>query len=165
MLIYHPAFDLHHCVYRLLLLLSRTEGEVEVERLRIWDFYFVFPREAKLVSIPNDKSELRALIHRRQPRNPYEDLVNPKRVMKRMESYQLAALNCLASYDFIEKQLLEKMLVKRTDKSAPPALEKLFTSLHAEQSAILELISGLNDLPLTRFKQRTGLLEYKYDAH
>jgi len=30
---------------------------IEVERMRIWDFYFVFPKEASKMSMPKDRSQ------------------------------------------------------------------------------------------------------------
>lgn len=44
-MIYSPAFDLYHCIYRMLQILGRfTEGDImETDRLRIYDFYLLFP--------------------------------------------------------------------------------------------------------------------------
>jgi hypothetical protein len=45
MIIYNQAFDLYHAVYRMLQLLTHFNKKeyVEVDRLRIWDFYVLFP--------------------------------------------------------------------------------------------------------------------------
>ena len=44
MLVYHPAFDMHHCVFRMVRLLNRLPvGSCQVERMRILDFYLLFP--------------------------------------------------------------------------------------------------------------------------
>lgn len=48
MLVYHPAFDIYNCVFRMLqLMTSMKQNEVELDKLRIWDFYLTFPNEAR----------------------------------------------------------------------------------------------------------------------
>ena len=48
MIIYNPAFDIYHCVYRMISILSNLVNEkIEVDKLRILDFYMVFPGEIK----------------------------------------------------------------------------------------------------------------------
>jgi len=44
MLIYHPAFDAYHCVYRMTMLTQKVK-ELEYSKLRILDFYLCFPAE------------------------------------------------------------------------------------------------------------------------
>lgn len=41
MIIYNQAFDLYHTIFRILHLINRFENEqmIEVDRIRIWDFY------------------------------------------------------------------------------------------------------------------------------
>lgn len=48
MLIYHPAYDAYHCVFRMLLIAERVSG-IEVEKARILDFYLVFPGMVKKI--------------------------------------------------------------------------------------------------------------------
>lgn len=79
--------------------------EVELDRLRIWDFYLTFPNEARKISYPNSLSDLRG-IFKKKPPNPYEDLIDPKRIIERMKSYQLSALKCIASYGLIDSKLV-----------------------------------------------------------
>ena len=41
MIVYHAAFDLYNCMFRILLILSHIkEEEVEMEKLLIWDFLY-----------------------------------------------------------------------------------------------------------------------------
>ncbi len=166
MLVYHPAFDIYNCVYRILQLLSyMKQSEVELDRLRIWDFYLTFPNEARKISYPNSLSELKQ-IFKRKPDNPYEDLIDPKRIIERMKPYQMSALKCIASYGLIDNHLFSKNIVRRTDKSIPNDLLRKFDELTVEKENILKLIVGFNELPLygkTGLKSRTGLIEFKYD--
>lgn len=166
MLVYHPAFDIYNCVFRMLqLLTSMKQDEVELDRLRIWDFYLTFPNEARKISYPRDLFELKK-IFKAKGENPYEDLIDPKRIIERMKPYQMSALKCIASYGLIDSKLLSKNVVVRTDKEIPKDLLSKFSELTVEKSNIIKLITGFNELPLygkMGLKYRTGLIEFKYD--
>ncbi len=166
MLIYHPAFDIYNCVFRMLQLMTfMKQDEVELDRLRIWDFYLTFPNEARKITYPNSLSELKGIFKKKQP-NPYEDLIDPKRIIERMKSYQLSALKCTASYGLIDSKLLSKNIIKRTDKQIPKELIEKINELTSEKSNIIKLIVGFSELPLygqLGLKSRTGLIEFKYD--
>lgn len=167
MLIYHPAFDIYACVFRMLQLLEVMDKEtIELERLRIWDFYLTFPNEARKIKFPMQLSELKKVFKEKDP-NPYEDLIDPKRILQRMKSYQLAALKCLVSYGLIDGELLTKKVVKRTEKVLNQELIKEFLNISEERRNIIKLVIGFAELPLygaVGLKQRSGLLDFKYDA-
>jgi hypothetical protein len=169
MLIYHPAFDLYSCIFRVLqLLTSMPQKEIEVDRLRIWDFYLTFPNEARKISFPNTLSELKR-IFKSKIANPYEDLLDSKRIIDRMKPYQLSALRSLASYGFVDGDLLTNNIVKLTDKQIPQELKDEYERLKSnhEKQNIIKLLIGFSDLPLvgtSGLKSRTGLIEFKYDS-
>jgi len=166
MLVYHPAFDIYNCVFRILQLLTHMkQEEVELDRLRIWDFYLTFPNEARNISYPSTLSELKGIFKKQTP-NPYEDLIDPKRIIERMKSFQISALKCIASYGLIDSKLLAKNIIKRTQKEIPKELSDKFTELTIEKANIIKLIVGFWELPLygrSGLKDRTGLIEFKYD--
>lgn len=166
MLVYHPAFDIYNCVFRMLqLMTSMKQKEVELDRLRIWDFYLTFPNEARKISYPINLSDLKKIFKSKQE-NPYEDLIDPKRIIERMHPYQMAALKCIASYGLIDSKLLSKNIITRTEKAIPQELLAKFSELTIEKSNIIKLITGFNELPLygkMGLKYRTGLIEFKYD--
>jgi len=166
MLVYHPAFDIYNCVFRMLqLMTSMKQKEVELDRLRIWDFYLTFPNEARKISYPINLSDLKKIFKSKQE-NPYEDLIDPKRIIERMNPYQMAALKCIASYGLIDSKLLSKNIVTRTEKPIPQELVTKFSDLTLEKANIIKLITGFNELPLygkMGLKYRTGLIEFKYD--
>src|SRR5439155_178741 len=100
MLIYHPAFDSYHCAYRALLILRATGRKaVEIERARIWDFYFVFPAETKKISFPKEL----ALLKRGVSQNSYEQLLDTHLIFARMKPFQIAAYRNLAAFGLIEQ--------------------------------------------------------------
>jgi hypothetical protein len=141
------------------------QEEVEVDRLRIWDFYLTFPNEARNISYPSFLSELKSIFKKKAP-NPYEDLIDAKRIIERMKSYQLSALKCIASYGLIDSTLLAKNIVRRTNKEIPSELSNKFKELTIEKQNVIKLIVGFWELPLYGkygLKDRTGLIEFKYD--
>lgn len=166
MLIYHPAFDIYNSVFRILQLLQAMKTkDIELDRLRIWDFYLTFPNEAKRISFPRELNELKRIF--KDKPNPYEDLIGSNRVFERMKSYQISALKCLASYGLIDSQLLSKNIIKRTNKTIPERLLEQMNCQSIQKENIIKLVtSPFNDLPLygeKGFKYRTKLIEFKYD--
>lgn len=165
MLVYHPAFDSYHCAYRALLILRATGSRaLEIERARIWDFYFVFPAETKKISFPKEL----ALLKRNVSQNSYEQLLDTQLIFARMKPFQIAAYRNLAAFGLIEQNDLIGNRLVRTTKSIPKTLTTRMEQLQEPEKYILELVaSPLNELPLygeKGLKFRTKLLDYKYDA-
>jgi hypothetical protein len=144
------------------LLSLMEESEIELDKLRIWDFYLTFPNEARQITFPRDLFELRK-IFKNKPDNPYEDLIDPKRIAERMDPYQLSALRYLASYGLIDNNLFQKNIVKRTEKALPSELQQKLSEINTEKENIIKLVKGFNFLALRGLKERTGLLEFRYD--
>lgn len=166
MLTYHPAFDSYHCAYRTLLLTTKMSEEiVEIERMRIWDFYLVFPAETNRISIPRDLWSLKQSANKRP--NPYEELIDPQRVFERMKLFQLAAFRYLAAFGFIESREMAHNVLKRTSKPIPNKLLSSMERLDSREQYVIQLISSpLNELSLygdKGLKFRTKLLDFKYD--
>lgn len=166
MLVYHPAFDLYACIFRVLNLLHEMKvPEIEVDRLRIWDFYLTFPGEARKITFPNDLHVL-STIFRSRPPNPYEDLIDPKKMFERMKTYQISALRCLASYGFVDSAPLTEGLVKLTGKAIPEQLLSEYQGASNEVKNIIKLVIGFRELSLggqQGIKSRTGLISFKND--
>ena len=168
MLAYHPFFDIHHCVFRMLLLMNFLDHDsYEKQRLCIMDFYLLFPFEMTHVTFPmkhlSKKKVLRPLA------NKYDHIENPKRIFQRLQGYQEAALESLASYNLIDSsELRDKNSVKRTSEVIPDTLLSLIAQ--SQQKHVLELgviKDVFQDLTLTGpkgLKQRTELFESRYDV-
>src|SRR5690242_1284073 len=132
MLTYLSAFDSYHCAYRTLFLTTRLrQNTIEVERMRIWDFYFVFPAAADQIIFPRDLWSLKRTADKGS--NPYEELLDPRRVFERMKPFQLAAFRYLAAFGFLESAELIKNNLKRTDKPIPRKLLLSMERLDSEQ--------------------------------
>ncbi len=53
MITYNPAFDLYHSIFRMAHIVDRlSDGECfEIDKVRIWDFYLLFPSKLYDLSI------------------------------------------------------------------------------------------------------------------
>lgn len=167
MIVYHAAFDLYNCMFRILLILSRMKSEeVEMEKLLIWDYYVTFPERVTKISFPQDlKWKYKRIF--KEYKNPYEEVLDDVKVFARMRSYQTEALRCLAAYGLIDSERLMNARIKRTDMELPVVLRERIEEIPSRLRNVITLIeSPFTDLPLygeKGFKFRTKLIDYKYD--
>jgi len=165
MLIYHPAFDAYHCTIRIVALLVDCK-RLDVEKARILDFYLAFPSAMQSMRLPAELASLRAML--RQMDNVYRDPVSPKRTFAEMRHVQLAALGCLAAADIIDGAKLPSGIVERTNKPLPSKLEAAITNFMADENEVMQLLATkVAEMPTAGpngLKDRSGLLEYRYDA-
>jgi hypothetical protein len=165
MLTYHPAFDLYNAIFRFLRLLEPMRNRtVELERLRILDFYLLFPFLLRDIQFPASAIKYRK--HFKKGPSEYENISDPKRLFARLEPYQLAALQSLAAYSLIEKQLLKEGNIRRTSSELPSELQAAIASRN-NNSIEIQLLSGpLTEIDLygkSGLKHKSDLFEYRYD--
>jgi len=165
MLIYHPAYDAYHCAFRTLLLLESCKV-VEVDKLRILDFYLCFPSEVSGIRLARGGGEARRIA--RSLANPYHGPVNKRLVFRDMEHIQLASFRTIASSRLTDPGEYETGLMRRTDVELPDQLKAALQSAASEHSAVLNfIVETLADIPLygnNGLKHRTELMEYRYDV-
>ena len=165
MLIYHPAFDAYHCVFRLLLITERLRS-IELTKLRIVDFFYCFPAELNNVSLPAEHSGARALA--KLAKNPYHGPVSVKRTFRDMEHLQHAAARFLAASQIFKHDLFEAGTIERTSVALPEKLLTAVSNVEADQDELHRyVLTNFSDIPLLGekgLKHRTGLMEYRYDA-
>ena len=165
MLFYHPAFDVYHAIFRLLVILDSNERKwIELERLRIYDFYLLFPRELGSVRM----SPLMLTTKRELSRLPqYEAIENPARVFYRLEPLFNHAVDFLLLQGFIEKDANDIPQVRLLGKALEPDLEGIVAKRKEQSSLPLMTLHGeLNSYSLfgpSGLKARTNLLPSRYD--
>ncbi len=170
---YNPAFDPFNCIYRMLLILRDFEHEeyVEVDRLRIYDFYLLFPYKTYTIRFKPTEKELKdrlsQFVSRRQ--NPYNETTNDRRLFEQLRPYQMIALGHMAGYGLISPEHLLMYQVKVIDKEK---MHLILSRLGEAPASERNLISWLNlcfrTTPLCGtfgLKYRTRLMEYKYDGN
>lgn len=165
MLIYHPAFDAYHCVFRLLCILDRLTS-TEQARIRILDYLLVFPGSVSEFSLPRAAARIKSSAKRQA--NVYRGPVNTKQAFRDMEHIQLAAIRTLTAAGLIDSVAIKSGRVTRTDMPLPLELtEAIRSSLTQDNDVIRYIFEDLADLPLTGengLKHRSGLMEYRYDT-
>ena len=164
MLIYHPAYDAFHCLFRLLTI-SEVHRDIEILKIRIIDFYILFPAEIRNVKLPKEFSEAKAWAKREV--NRYRGPVHAGQAFREIEQIQMAAIGALAAAELIERDFLETGILRRTEKAIPYDLKlKMGRSFEECPEVANFVVYQLGTFPLKGdggLKHRTGLLEYRYD--
>lgn len=167
MLIYHPAQDANHCVFRTLLLLEHTiHNDIELELYRLLDFYILFPHLLKNIKpLPKELRAYKRLLE--DMPDPFESLLNTKRIMNELESLQTAALHNLLAKSIIDINSFKSKRLKRTNEPIPSELSFALNDSEIAQKEWFRMV--VNELPMVDFrgkkglKKRTGLMEFRYD--
>lgn len=166
MLIYSPAYDLYHTMFRILQITEKNERVMEVDKLRILDFYLAFP--AELLEIKSFRGFNRYRKYLKAEKNQYERVIDRKRLFFKMEQIQISAMKALVSYSLLDANEFKNGKVKRTET---PLNEQLTARIQEEfktNQNLLTLITGpLASLDLyghLGLKVKTNLIEFKYDT-
>ncbi len=85
-----------------------------------------------------------------------------------MKPFQSVAIQSLASRSYLDPISLAKNEIAFTDKAVPAALSERISAANSDDKAVIEFLSALaNEYELSGvggLKDRTGLLEFRYDA-
>ncbi len=168
MLMYHPVQDANHCVFRILLLLEKSiHEEIDIELYRLLDFYILFPHLLKKISpLPAELRAYKRLL--REVPEPFESMLNTKRIIHELGSLQTVALHNLLAKKLIDIDSFKANRLKRTDEQLPEELMSLIDSSDKAQKEWFRMV--VNELPIVDFegknglKKRTGLMEFRYDT-
>lgn len=164
MLIYHPAYDAYHCIFRLLTLMEGIKS-VEVAKIRILDFFLIFPAEVSKIRLSPAQIGTKKLA--RSLANVYHGPISTTQVFRDMEHIQIAAINALAASNIINVERLSQGFVERTSASIPDAINQIVIAKDISVNPLINfIITELSSIPLLGIdglKHRTGLMEYRYD--
>lgn len=171
MIFYNQAFDLYHTIYRLLIILKEFEEqtEIEVDRIRIWDFYLLFPSKIHNINIKKLDSDLKQLRNRfvKNDHNPYENFTHERKIFEKLRPYQLAALNCLVSYNILDREKLLSNIVSINSKKILKDYSADIVSISNTEKNIITLMTKhfyqISLFGNDGLKARTNLIESKYD--
>lgn len=163
---YHPYKDSNHCVYRMLSILFCGEPELSIERIKILDFYYLFPHFIRDIK-PWPKGFHKAKKIFLNVSDPYEYTPNKKKLFFEMETIQNQALVQLASRGIISVEKLKEGRVVVDKSKIPLELTHQISFDDYNNSKLFQTIievfcdfqwKGTNGL-----KKRSGLMEYRYD--
>ena len=119
MLIYHPAYDAYHCVFRALLITNVVQS-IELQKLRLLDFFLTFPSELRHVLLPRQHSEAKKIASKMF--NEYHGPVNKIQAFRDMEHIQKSAYSSLAALRIFDLAQYAQGIVNRTEVAIPDEL-------------------------------------------
>lgn len=172
MITYNPAFDLYHCIFRMIHIIQRLDDNdcLEVDKIRIWDFYVLFPSKTYTIMIRRNEEDLKSWRKQyiNKTKNPYEYNGDNRKLFDRLRPYQMAALSFLVSYGIIDKKhFLNKEIMISNRALLNEFIEKTGTLSQTESNTLsfMSLFSkSMSMLGIYGLKSRTNLIESKYDA-
>lgn len=165
MLLYHPAFDAYHCLFRSILLLQRLDGQwIQKDKLRILDFYLLFPREISTISLPQlmlkEKQKFASFPQ-------YESISNPATVFYQLEEIFENTVKTLVAFKLVELNTTQDDTFRYVKRDLPPALNAMLDARRNEYAAVLTfLFTYLQPISLhgpDGLKHKTHLLPSRYD--
>lgn len=166
MLIYNQAYDLYHTMFRILQIMEKTEATIEIDKLRILDFYLAFPSE--LMEIRSFRGFKKYEKYIKAEKNKYERVIDRKRLFFKMEHIQLSAIKGLISYGIFDAEEFKKGNVKKSYEKLSDSLLSRIQSANEENPNLITLITGplasMNLFGHLGLKERTNLIEFKYDS-
>jgi len=163
MIIYHPAYDVHHCAYRVLNLLRSTEDmSVSKDSLRLMDFYYVYPHLLKRVKRSRPLLKYSAAIDAVD--ESFEVTPNPTSLFYELCRMQDSAFRSLEQKSLIS---LDGERVRLNFGRLPDVLLKGFDSDEFSKTIFFKaLVTALPAVKMNGkdgFKERSGLMEFRYD--
>ena len=163
-MIYHPRNDIYHCCFRLLSILKSYDHPITIEKIRIIDFYLVYPNFVKEITLPrkNGNTKLKNM-YAKLPA-PFEIMPNKKILFSELKSFQYSAISLLRAKSLIE--IKEKTISKTSDYwLLPNGFFEENNILNDEtQVQLIKCLSSIELIGTQGLKQRTGLMEYRYDS-
>lgn len=167
MLTYHPHYDTYHCIFRLLSACSLLEGkEIEISKLRIIDFYFVFPNLVANIQFPRIKGAAKLKSSSKSFPKPYEILPDTKRLFSEIGDFQIQALQILKAQEVIYENKFGKICPGKHFYHER-IVSLLADSRYVNNDFFHDLAHFLYEVQLhgdSGLKKRTGLMEFRYDA-
>lgn len=166
-MIYHPRNDIYHCCFRIIYILSLSNlSSIELDKLKIIDFYLVFPiflTDSKYFTFPKGNKISKNIIKKIE--QPYEELPNRKVLFSELNDFQNYALQILKSKLIID--IDEKNMIARKGENFTLISQQFLQNsyfiddIHKEIIRVLVAIDLLGEKGL---KSRSGLMEFRYDT-
>lgn len=166
MLVYHPAFDLNHGMFRLLRLLEvNPDHALKWDTYRILDFYYLFPDLLASVKLPRSMMGKKKAFSNLGSK--YSRVPSPRMFIQQMSGIHETIGRSLVGKGFIDPSAYDSRTLVRTETSISPEVEGAIKAATADSELIAMLSIEMAAIPLTGpngLKDRTGLLEHRYDS-
>lgn len=166
-MIYHPRKDIYHCCFRLLSILSLiNNNDFNIQKLRIIDFFLVFPSyltikdrltDNKYIRFPQGKAIPKKVLDKID--KPYEYLPNPKILFSELSDFQTHALLILKAKKIID---IDTEMIKKSENFKIISESLILESRFVTDEVYKEIITKLIDID--DLKARTQIMESRYDT-
>lgn len=167
---FEPAYDAYHAIFRHLRLRDLATGEngLPIDQFRILDYYLMFPFRLEQFRLKRGHGRYRAMFRRLAAEPRYVEHPSDKMVFERMRPIQDASLQTLAQKQLFDLACLEDGVVRSTAAPLPENTAERIERANEGESELMEFLNVLaRDYPLLGpdgLKDRSGLMEYRYDA-
>jgi hypothetical protein len=165
MLAYNPAYDIYHCIYRMIFILKKikTDEPIEIDRLRIIDFYLVFPYLISEIKFPRETSGIKKSFLPYSTK--YRKVTNKFVTFQTMKPLQDQAIDylCLKGYIYYshEEMVAPTLLINSFNA---PLRDFYFKDVpEVVEQKLFNFILNYNFYGKDGLKDRTSLMEFKYD--
>lgn len=169
-LTFQPALDPFHTIFRLLRLrpIISRRGSLPRDEVRILDFYLLFPFRMGDIRLLPKHRKYKSLAGKFENAKPYGEQPDDEILFARMEMIQKAGLETLAKQGFIDPTRWSVGEVMPTIAPLAAPLDARIKELNSLESELLEFLETLAQeyalLGQGGLKDRTALLEYRYDS-
>ncbi|MCL4677210.1 MAG: hypothetical protein KJ017_01295 [Alphaproteobacteria bacterium] len=169
-LTYNEAFDPYHATFRFLRLWKGCGlvGKTHFDMLRILDFYLLFPFRIQNMSLFSEDRGWRKISKRYDDRKPYGELPDDVSIFSRMEPFQRAAVTSLVNAGFLSADAWHCNQIEFVGGNLTSELEMRCSELNVSMRDVINVLCSIKEryplLGRNGLKDRTGLLEYRYDA-
>lgn len=168
-LTYNEAFDPYHAAFRFLRmhLACDITNRVPFDTIRILDFYLLFPFRLQSMKFFDEDKGWRKVSKSYGEQAPYGSMPDDNIIFSRMEPFQRAAASSLVVSGYLAPDAWDQNEVQFTKEAIPDALRLRCSELNTRMSDVVEILCQIRTrYPLggrDGLKDRTGLLEYRYD--
>jgi hypothetical protein len=143
-------------------------GPLHRDHVRILDFYLLFPFRVDGIRLMPQHRRYRRLATQYGSTKPYGEQPEDKLVFNRMEPMLISAFATLAQNELLNHADWQRGEIKSTAAYVPEPLAQRVKDINSEQRELIEFLEVLASeyglLGLNGLKDRTGLLEFRYDA-
>lgn len=169
-LTYNEAFDPYHAAFRFmrLHLACDPSDRLPFDLVRILDFYLLFPFRLQSMKFFSEDTDWRKVSRSYEQDAPYGLMPDDKIVFARMEPFQRAAAASLVHSGHLDGSAWDEQQVQFTKKELPSTVTTRCAELNERMADLIQILCQMKSrYPLAGrngLKDRTGLLEYRYDT-
>jgi hypothetical protein len=168
-LTYNEAFDPYHTAFRFVRLHVACGISIPIpfDKFRIMDYFLLFPFRLQNMRLLQEDRAWRGISRAYVKRTPYGELPDDNSIFSKMEPFQRAAASGLARSGLISSEAWAQEEVAFTRNDIPQALYQRCEDLNNGMSDMMDVLCRImRHYPLNGrhgLKDRTGLLEFRYD--